>query len=353
VCGRSISTYPHIPGKPVRDGDPICDSYCVQLLEDSAVIAVVADGCNWGRRPMEASNTAKSSFVEYLRGHVGEIQEVRDAGYYMLQALSFCHYKICEGKGDVWEAGTTTLLGTLILKTKETKDKKPTWVCICVSIGDCKAFHYSAAKQTIVDITRGNRRNVDARDSGGRLGPYVGEGEPDLRNLMLYFQECEEEDLILIVSDGVHDNLDPETMGRAPFEVGPEYANIKDWTSFPADLDSQKARADFMMKYLNEELIQGGDQERKLRAKVFAFPSNPDEESVLSPNSVTNRIMKHCLTVTGRGREWMEQNPKEKLPPDYVTYPGKMDHATCVTIKVAEYEVALQPKQQNAKTSKK
>ena len=41
--------------------------------------------------------------------------------------------------------------------------------------------------------------------------------------------------------------------------------------------------------------------------------------------------MKHCLSVTGRGREWMEQNPREKLPNDYVQYPGKMVTFLCDT----------------------
>ena len=27
-----------------------------QMLEEDIVIALVCDGCNWGRRPMEASN---------------------------------------------------------------------------------------------------------------------------------------------------------------------------------------------------------------------------------------------------------------------------------------------------------
>lgn len=64
VCARSISTYPHIPGRPARDGHPVCDSYCIQLLEDGVTIAVVCDGCNWGARSMEASNTANKEFVE-------------------------------------------------------------------------------------------------------------------------------------------------------------------------------------------------------------------------------------------------------------------------------------------------
>jgi hypothetical protein len=48
--------------------------------------------------------------------------------------------------------------------------------------------------------------------------------------------------------------------------------------------------------------------------------------------------MKHCLHITSRGREWMEQNPKEKLPADYEKYPGKMDHCTGVVLKIAEFD---------------
>jgi hypothetical protein len=50
------------------------------------------------------------------------------------------------------------------------------------------------------DITEGNRQNLtDARDPGGRLGPYI-EANPDLRNLHLYYRIVEPEDIILIIS---------------------------------------------------------------------------------------------------------------------------------------------------------
>ncbi len=35
-------------------------------------------------------------------------------------------------------------------------------------------------------------------------------GQPDLRNLVLYYQPLAENDLVFAVSDGVHDNLDPQ-----------------------------------------------------------------------------------------------------------------------------------------------
>ena len=54
----------------------------------------------------------------------------------------------------------------------------------------------------------GNRKGNDAKDPGGRIGPYIDpNGDPDLRNLILYTYPCDEGDIFIIVSDGVHDNL--------------------------------------------------------------------------------------------------------------------------------------------------
>lgn len=345
--GRSISTYPHIPGKEQRDGEPICDSFCVNLLEDSASICVIADGCNWGRRPMEASNAAKDAFIEYMRAKLSEISDLRDAGHYLIQSLSYCHYKICEGKEDKWEAGTTTLLGGITLKIKEEKivkeqtnlNTREKWVWVGVSIGDCKCFYYSPNSGTILDLTEGNRKNVnDPKDCGGRLGPYVGDAEPDLRNLCIHYQLCEEGDLILLLSDGVHDNLDPQTLGKLPKDIGPEWEHISDWNSFSSDEEIQKAKTQYMLKLLANDLILGREEQKNLRMKVFSVTSS-ENEFPFSPSYISNRILRHCLYCTGRGREWMEQNPKEKLPNDYVEFPGKMDHATCAILKIGNYEI--------------
>jgi len=347
LCGRSISTYPHIPGKPNRDGDPICDSYTVQLLEDDVAVAVVCNGCNWGRRPMVASNAAKSAFSEYIRNHLGDIDELRDAGHYLLQALSYCHLKIIEGKEDIWEAGTTTLLGGVLFRIKKSKEEVKSekdkdsfkWVWCGISIGDCKAFHYNAATKKLTDVTPNNRKNwKDAKDPGGRLGPYVGNGEPDLRNTLVHRVFCEENDLILILSDGVHDNLDPQVLGKDPKDAGEQFAHVKDWNSFKDDIEAEAAKSAYMSNFLIRDLILGGQDDEKLRSKVFS--ATVGEES-LSPESIVQRIMKHCLAVTAKGREWMEQNPKERLPSDYAEYPGKMDHATAVVISVTKYSKEL------------
>lgn len=62
---------------------------------------------------------------------------------------------------------------------------------VCASVGDCKAFHWNEQSSVVTDVTYGNRKNaIDARDCGGRLGPYLDGGQPDLRNLRSFFQPC-------------------------------------------------------------------------------------------------------------------------------------------------------------------
>jgi hypothetical protein len=39
-----------------------------------------------------------------------------------------------------------------------------------VSLGDCKAYHILKESRRIVDVTEGNRKNIDPKDPGGRIG---------------------------------------------------------------------------------------------------------------------------------------------------------------------------------------
>lgn len=68
------------------------------------------------------------------------------------------------------------------------------------------------------DITDGNRMNLtDPRDPGGRLGPYTRQGGPDLRNFDIFSKVCKTGDILLLCSDGVHDNFDPQHLGSLLF----------------------------------------------------------------------------------------------------------------------------------------
>lgn len=76
--------------------------------------------------------------------------------------------------------------------------------------------------------------------------------EPDLRNLALYQQTMEEGDILMIVSDGVHDNLDPQALGVQPQELLMEAG---DWLDVP-DEDCQDAKSKFRLRLLSILLVR-------------------------------------------------------------------------------------------------
>lgn len=307
---RSISTYPLLPGGE-KDGDPIADRLYVQRHENRALLAV-ADGCNWGKRPQMAAKNAVAALASYFNERQAGIRDVHDAGHFLLRSFSEAHYSIVHGKEDIWEAGTTTLLGILVLELEQSAAGDPKWGLLCGSVGDCKAFHVNMKTREILDITSGNRDNVkDSRDPGGRLGPYEGHGWPDLRNLRLYFSPAEENDIIVVVSDGVHDNLDPQTLGKFPTDLN---LPNKTWEELTGE-GLQKAKAGYM-KTLLGELIFNSD--------------------TVTPASITESLMKHCWVVTSKSREFMEKHPNKRQPVDYVGFPGKMDHTTCVSFVIGK-----------------
>lgn len=201
AASKSISTYPVLPNGE-RDGDPNADHLLLQLFNKRAFVAI-ADGCNWGNRPREAAKNATIALKEYMSRRHGQVRDLHDAAHLLLRGFAEADKKIMEGKEEFWEAGTTTLLAGCLLRFKQQKKGDPKWGFVACSVGDCKAFHYSRRKRVATDLTAGNRINVtDTRDPGGRLGPYLEGGVPDLRNLSLYFCPCDENDLLILVSDG-------------------------------------------------------------------------------------------------------------------------------------------------------
>lgn len=161
-----------------------------------------------------------------------------------------------------------------------------------------------------------NRAQVqDAKDPGGRLGPYLGdEGSPDLRNLDMQYKIVKEGDLLIAVSDGVHDNLDPVTIGKDPKDLG---LSFESWKDISKDLIN-RARAEYMCDTLNN-LIKSCPQ--------------------VTPTLVSRKIIEHVTNVIENGKQFLEQNPDGVLVgTDYKVFPGKMDHSTCVCMKVGTRE---------------
>eukprot|EP00727_Mastigamoeba_balamuthi_P008227 m51a1_g4025 hypothetical protein (1123) ;mRNA; f:597392-606591 len=299
-----------------RLGDPICDHYALRLVGEMCVVAV-ADGCGWGEKPRNAASTAANTFVDALAHvceRIGSVSSASDYLVYAMDAASRAVIGDAVGAEKLSAIGTTTLLGGFVTRLGKRESLDEDRIFACIAVGDCKAFLFSSSLG-VVEITEGNRVNLsDAADPGGRLGPQLSGGHPDLRNMKLYMKTCKKGDLILIVSDGVHDNLDPQTLGDTP----------KDWNI--AVETWEEAAKSFPEKTTLAKSAYRNSQLRKIIAGLF-------KDGKVTLEDVCKEVVGHAYNLTKPMREFMELNPKKRQPTDHKLYPGKQDHTTCLCIR--------------------
>lgn len=316
-------------------GDPICDQFYVQSTGDS-IVAVLADGCNWGAGPRKAAKTAALALGSFIKMYLGRCTNLAQFSEALILGMEYAAQKVAGGCDRIKPATTTVAGGTVLDISPAGFREKYAWVG--VSVGDCKVFHYSARTRIIKDITENSRFDAtDASDPGGRIGPYLANGRPDFRNLRICYRRCEKGDLIILATDGVHDNLDPQTLGESPRDWGLQYdswddANEKD------PKGTQAAKSQFMLdrlkKVISQQQQEDGQGEEGEKEKEKEREREKDRE-MPSPLGVVRSLVENAVRTTQSSRKWMNEHPKEKLPSDYVKFPGKLDHVTCVCIRVS------------------
>jgi hypothetical protein len=320
AVAHTVATYPN----GSYGWQIVCDQFYVRAMGNRTVFAL-ADGCGWGARPREAAIRAAEAVVEQIADRTVQlkINDTIDCKTVLLRSFNVAHRAIIEGKEDVFMAGTTTLLAGVLAEVDSEKNE---WAAVVVSVGDCKCFVYNKNTDTVSDLTMGNRSNLhDARDPGGRLGPYFESGDPDLRNLAAYFWPLHEGDILFAVSDGVHDNIEPEALGKSAFEtaqilsatrhahlarVVPTDAN---WT----EMDQNVA-----------EKLKTAHMTLRLEQIISSIPP-AERENV---GNLVSAVMRNAIDVTLASRSFMENNPDKPEPEDHALFPGKMDHTTVVAL---------------------
>lgn len=398
IFAKSISIYPKKPAKAgepqskERLGDPICDCFAFDVFADGQAIVAAADGCNWGTKPLEAARIACEAFHSYTREHLVDFVTIRDAGRLLVKAFCHAHVSILQaplkrGVYDIWETGTTTLLGGALLALDDESAQKlgAPWVFLCATVGDCKAFHCSAETGEISDITVGTRPPspvTNVNDPGGRLGPYVGkEGSADLRNLALFYVPCKKGDIVLLLSDGVYDNLDPQQLGVPTADVGVGAPSWEEASAEEAERAKDAYRCTLIANKIRE--VAGGhgngrnkggkDKEKedsagsggedkgkktaakKSKGKTKAKDGRQEVEeqgesfrsgggaagavASIGLDALGDGLLDYSKQVTKYSRKWMEEHPTARMPdarskkkdPAML---GKMDHTTCVALRV-------------------
>lgn len=327
VYGRRESNYP-MDRDGARQGDPICDAFGYLLFRDAALLTLT-DGCGWGQGSANASLLAvQTYFHTFLTGRHAHMANLRTLGLLMVYCLSVAHGTLADAYLGGSQIGTTTFISCLALPAQQQPTQiKPVpdqyvqelvhsrnrFYLITLSVGDCKAFHYSPTSRQVRDITRGNRADLcDPCDPGGRIGrSSLENGDPDLRNLSLYITPCVQGDFVFLMSDGIHDNFDPEMLGIDPAALG---LICTEWATAPPAL-VEAAKTTFM-----EGLI----------GRVLA------NARCSTPRQACRALLEHAASVSKTSRAFMESGQNGRLPKDYTLYPGKMDHSSVIAAIIGE-----------------
>jgi hypothetical protein len=181
------------------------------------------------------------------------------------------------------------------------------FLLVAAAVGDSTIFRFDAAKDVVQELTTGVRPEPgDSTDCGGRLGPQLPGGKPDLRNLCVVASEVHAGDLLMVMTDGVADNLDPEYLCRKPFDVG---LSAEVWSVVPRE-SALRARVNF---------------QRDFMLRVV-------HEHNANPAAVLSALIDHCIATTQPGRDFLAANPNQQLPAHDPRFPGRPDHCTCVVI---------------------
>jgi hypothetical protein len=151
------------------------------------------------------------------------------------------------------------------------------WIFVCANIGDCKVLHFSQRTRKVIDITDSCRMNsLDPTDPGGRIGSYK-QYMPDFRNLVAVWMPVEEGDIVFAMSDGVHDNLDPQIQGLSPVDFGLDYT----WQNIPDHLSVALKRS-YLVHFVEERII--------------------DSSSDVTPSLIKDHLIEYCLKATQKTR---------------------------------------------------
>src|SRR3990167_2760782 len=130
--------------------------------------------------------------------------------------------------------------------------------------------------------------------------------------LQVYCCKCKADDIIMVMSDGVHDNLHPGMLNVSPRDLK---INYDTWQLAQENtIDVETVASNFRVELLKEIILKSNNQ--------------------ISTSTILDATMKFSHEITKSSREFMQTNPGKRLPRDYDLYPGKMDHTTSILFRV-------------------
>lgn len=293
-----------------RQGDPIADYMACERFkegEEEVIIYSGADGSGWGAKVLEAAIDTTQAFTQTIRDQLENegIKDTKGATHLLIKAL---------GNGHQAASKKTTHLG-FIGKT----DSNGIFQGVVASVGDQKLFILRKDGR-VEDITKRNRGNLNnSNDSGGQLGG----DSPDLRNLTIYYFKAEVGDILLPMSDGIHDNLDPQNSEESP-KAAIEH--------LLGNQELKPEEKEFLEKFQQNppgDWSEVSDQVAKLKEMYQAYKLKEIVVYKKEGQTISSALVEYAYNLTGPARQFLEGNPSESQRDDFL---GKMDHLSCAAI---------------------
>eukprot|EP00005_Dracoamoeba_jomungandri_P013086 CAMPEP_0174278568 /NCGR_PEP_ID=MMETSP0439-20130205/61552_1 /TAXON_ID=0 /ORGANISM="Stereomyxa ramosa, Strain Chinc5" /LENGTH=412 /DNA_ID=CAMNT_0015370999 /DNA_START=1324 /DNA_END=2558 /DNA_ORIENTATION=+ len=268
---------------------------------------------------------------------------------------------------NLYEAGTTCLLGGLVMKISGQEAANLVggdYIFVCINIGNSKAYLCDPLLKKVVDVTEGNIGIYkEIHDTGGRIGPHLEpDASPDLRNMSIYMNGCSKSSVVVALSAGAYSNFDPQYLGITPASVGIAGDDIT-WNSDLQEI--QTCKDDFRCRFFTENFVHppvllnsqdvnnddGSDSESPTKNKQTRLLgrnriSSKQMDQMLnlnSPEIICNSVLGHCKEITKAARRKIKDNPTRKFfeeSADSTDLKGKLGQSTCVAVGVAGLDIA-------------
>ncbi|KAL7720139.1 PPM-type phosphatase domain-containing protein [Entamoeba marina] len=289
-----FSTYPTINEK--KFGKPIADTHAIEVF-DNFIILSIADGCGMGSLPSDAAQLACKSFKDFLSVELNGKKSPKQIIQVLLQSIAYIQTELIASGEDIHSVGLTTFLGCVILKIKGEDDK---FAVAYVNVGDCRGVVMRPRSNICWELVSGYKPRIDVTNACGRLGP-TDDDKPDLSNFACGMSICMSGDNLILMSDGIYDNFDPNVLGKSPQDFG---INKNVW----------------------DETIP---EHRKKRNEIF-YSLLRELHTEVSPISLTQNVYDFVVEKTSGARQQKIDNQLGKYGFNIV--PGKMDHSTFVSL---------------------
>lgn len=269
--------------------------YDIRIFEDWYYFSLGV-GYYHGHAPVEAAKRASTGFFQSLWTELNQssVNTMKELGRALLLAAHAADQAIKKDKKEVFDAGCCGFLGGFAFPITNVVDEKR-WAIIILNVGDSRAFLVRRSTFQCSSLAYDDTKFIDSRDTGGKLGPYLQEGEPDLRNLSIGYGECQEGDFLIITSSATHTNFTIKTPSKTPEEfISTAFKKIH---SQHSNLFMEKNNQIFMSRKISKLFVE------------------------------------HSIEITANAREFIIDHPNKRLPDDSM-YDGKMGNAECITIQL-------------------